>query len=166
MEIRPGIVENLAMSYSSWVNWFSTTPVGSWIARKLAARIDPVVYRATGGRFTSTGVPTIPQLILTTTGRKSGQPRQVQLGYVGDGDPIVVATNFGRANHPAWSYNLEANPRAVVELGGERFEAEAQRLSEAERDEMWTRFCEVIPQFAVYKTRTDRNIRVYRLVRT
>ena len=68
--------------YARFVNWFSTTRVGTIVASTLAARLDPIVYRLSGGRFTSTGPLTIPQLVLTTTGRKSGQRRAVSLGYL------------------------------------------------------------------------------------
>ena len=150
--------------YARLVNRFSTTPVGSWIARTLAARVDPWIYRATGGRFTSTGTLTIPQLVLTTVGRKSGERREVQLGYVADGaDYLVVASNFGQAHHPAWSYNLAANPAASVYVGGRDIPVKAERLSDEEKERVWPRLVDVVPQFAVYVGRTDRNIRVFRL---
>ena len=151
------------MGYSDWVNRFSTTLVGGWIARKMAP-YDPLVYRATGGRLTLSIVKTIPQLALTTIGRKSGRSRAIQLGCLADGDDfIVVATNFGQRHHPAWSYNLMANPAATVEVDGRVVPVVAERLSNEERDALWPRLDEVIPQFAVYRSRTDRDIRVFRL---
>jgi len=153
--------------YARFINWFSTTPVGSWIARTLAARVDPWVYRLSKGRFTSTGTPTIPQLILTTTGRKSGAKRDVQLGYLRDGsDYILVASNFGQQHHPAWALNLAASPQASVYVGGQDVSVVARRVSDAEKERLWPRLVAVIPQFSVYITRTDRNIRVFRLTPT
>jgi deazaflavin-dependent oxidoreductase (nitroreductase family) len=153
------------MGYSDWINRFSTTPVGSLIARTLAP-YDPLVYRATGGRFTLSIVKTIPQLALTTIGRRSGVRRVVQLGALVDGDDfIIVATNFGQRHHPAWSYNLLANPTATVELDGRAFDVSAEQVSTAEREALWPRLVEVIPQFAVYRERTVRDIRVFRLRR-
>lgn len=61
------------------VNRFSATRPGSWLVKHFAAHVDPVVFRWTNGRFTSTGVPTLPMLTLTVPGRKSGEPRSVQL---------------------------------------------------------------------------------------
>jgi deazaflavin-dependent oxidoreductase (nitroreductase family) len=154
----------VATTYGDFVNRFSTTRVGSWIARRLAARVDPHLYRWSKGRFTSTGPPTIPQLILTTVGRKTGRPRSVQLGYLADGgDHVVVASNFGQGHHPAWSHNLLADPRATVEVDGRTETVVAERLSAAEKAALWPRLVAVVPQFDVYVTRTDRSINVFRL---
>jgi len=152
------------MGYRNVVNRFSTTRVGGWITRKTAAHVDPWIYRRTKGRMTFTGVPTIPQLVLTTTGRKSGKARSVQLGYlVDDGDFVVVASNFGQEHHPAWSYNLEADPAATVEVDGRRVDVTASAVGSEEKDRLWPRLDEVVPQFRVYRDRTDRDIRIFRL---
>lgn len=150
--------------YARFVNWFSTTPPGTWLASRLAARLDPVVYRLSRGRFTSTGPLTIPQLVLTTTGRKSGARRTVSLGYLADGDAfVVVASNFGKSNHPAWSHNLDADPAASVNVDGRDVGVQAERLDDDDKAAIWPRLVAIIPQFGVYVTRTDRNIKVYRL---
>ena len=106
------------MSYRDFINNLSVTPFGVWLVKTFAARVDPAIYKLTGGRYTSSGPLTIPQLTLTTIGRKSGKERTVQLGYTEDGDDVlIVASNFGGTNHPAWSYNLDANPSAKIRLG-------------------------------------------------
>ena len=64
--------------YSRAVNAFSATRPGSWLVRHLAAKVDPALFRWSGGRATITGVPTLPMLTLTTTGRHSGLPRFAQ----------------------------------------------------------------------------------------
>lgn len=152
------------MGYKDAVNRLSTTRFGSWLARQTASRIDPWLYRKTGGRFTSTGVPTIPQLVLVTTGRKSGQQRAAQVACLEDGpDWIVVASNFGQGHHPAWAYNLDAKPEAVVHVGERRVEVNAERVSDAEKEALWPRLDAIIPQFRVYRRRTDRDIRIFRL---
>lgn len=154
------------MGYSDWVNRFSATKAGGWVARKTAAHVDPWIYKRTGGRFTSVGRPTIPQLVLTTTGRRSGLRREVQLGALVDGDDIhVVASNFGQEHHPAWMYNLLADPRAEVVLGPDTFEVVAEEVEGADKDELWPRLQAVVPQFEVYRARTDRDIRIFRLRR-
>ncbi len=153
------------MSYRDFINWFSVTPVGRWIAKTLASRVDPALYKLSGGRFTSTGPLTIPQLTLTTIGRKSGKERVVQLGYTEDGnDVLVVASNFGGTNHPAWSHNLDAHPEAKIRLGAEDKEVVAKRLTDSEKATVWPKIERTIPQMKSYKTRTSRNIKVYRLV--
>jgi deazaflavin-dependent oxidoreductase (nitroreductase family) len=100
---------------------FARSRTGQLLVRRVAARIDPWLYRATAGRFTST-TGTIVTAPLKTTGAKSGQPREVQITYFHDGhDAIAVASNYGGAKHPQWYYNLIAHPEC--ELGGERFVA-------------------------------------------
>ena len=146
--------------------WLSTNPVATWLIRHVASRIDPWLFRATGGRLTSFGPPAMPMLVVTTIGRRSGEPRPVQLAcVVHDGDPHVVASAMGQERHPAWRYNLEAHPEVEVQMTGERFTARAEVLSDAEKAALWPAILEAIPQIRVYETRTDRNIRVFRLRR-
>jgi deazaflavin-dependent oxidoreductase (nitroreductase family) len=150
--------------YARVVNRLSATRFGSWIVKHVASRIDPVLFRASGGRFTSTGRPTLPMLAMTTTGRRSGRPRTVQLAYERDGDDyLVVASAMGAEHHPAWRYNLEAAGRATVQLRGEVREMTASRLTDEEKAEAWPRIKAAIPQMATYEQRTERNIAVFRL---
>lgn len=152
--------------YARFVNWLSATAFGSWLVKHLASRVDPVLFKATGGRLTMTGVPTLPMLTLTTTGRKSGKPRDTQLAYHQDGgDFLVVASAMGQERHPDWSYNLLANPDAEVQLRGERARVRARALDDAEKARVWPAVKRTIPQMDVYEQRTARNIRVFRLTR-
>lgn len=152
--------------YSKLVNRFSATKAGSWVVKHVAAKVDPVIFKATGGRMTSTGKPTLPMLALTTTGRKSGEPRTVQLAYhrVGD-DLYVVASAMGQEHHPAWRLNLEADPRAHVLLMGEEHDVTATLLSDDEKAAVWPAIKRTIPQMDTYEVRTTRNIGVFRLTR-
>jgi deazaflavin-dependent oxidoreductase (nitroreductase family) len=148
------------------VNRFSATTAGSWIVEHVAAKVDPKIFRASGGRFTSTGRPTLPMLALTTPGRRSGEPRTVQLAYHRDGDDLlVVASAMGQERHPAWRHDLEADPRAEVLVRGESFPVTATLLDDDERDRVWPAVKATIPQMDTYETRTDRRIGVFRLVR-
>jgi len=153
--------------YARMVNAFSATRLGSWLVKHVASRLDPVLFRATHGRITSTGVPTLPMLTLTVTGRRTGRRRHVQLAYLEDaGDLLVVASAMGQERHPGWRYNLEADPRVEVQVKGERFAATARVLDAAEKARAWPAIRRVIPQMATYEKRTDRDIRVFRLCRT
>jgi deazaflavin-dependent oxidoreductase (nitroreductase family) len=144
----------------------TTHPAAIWLIRNVASRLDPLVFKATNGRLTSLGPPTMPMLTLTTTGRRSGRPRSVHLACIEhQGDPLVVASAMGQERHPAWRYNLEARPEAFVQMRGERFSARARMLSDAEKASVWDDIRKAIPQIGVYETRTDRNIRVFRLCR-
>ena len=80
-----------------------------------------------------------------------------------DGVPHVVASNFGGEKHPAWSHNLMANPKASVERDGKTIPVQAVRLSDLEKADVWDILVASVPNYAVYKSRTDRNIKVYRL---
>ncbi len=152
--------------YARFINWLSATPFGSWIVKNFASKIDPILFRATNGRFTSTGVPTLPMLTMTAVGRKSGEKRAVQLAYHAEGgDYLIVASAMGQERHPAWRYNIEANPNVEVQMRGERFEAVAQPLDDAEKARVWPSIKHTIPQMNVYEKRTTRNIRVFRLRR-
>ena len=105
-------------------------------------------------------------LTLTARGRRSGEPRSVHLACLErDGGYLVVASAMGQEKHPAWRYNIDANPLVEVQVSGERFAARARVLSNAEKEEVWPEVRLAIPQMKVYENRTDRNIRAYRLER-
>ena len=145
--------------------WLSRTAFGVWMSKAFASRVDPTIFRLSGGRFTSMGPIVIPQLVLTTRGRKSGQQRDAQLAFTElDGAVYIVASNFGGERHPAWSYNLQAEPRAFMQLRDERIPIIAEHLSDEEKQLVWERLCDNIPNYVSYKNQTDRNINVYRLV--
>ena len=150
--------------YADSVNRFSATRAGTWMVRHVASKLDPVVWRFSGGRFTSTGKPTLPMLALTVPGRKSGEPRTVQLAYHRDGDSyLVVASAMGQERHPAWRYNLEAAGGGSVQLRGQTVEVDAAVLDDQEKAALWPAIATTIPQMHTYVQRTDRNIRVFRL---
>jgi len=149
-----------------FIIWLSTNRATTWLIRRVASRLDPLVFKATNGRFTSLGPPAMPMLTLTTVGRRSGQPRSIQLACLEyEGDWLVVASCMGQERHPGWRYNLEANPDVEVQMRGQRFAARARVLTDAEKTGVWDEIRAAIPQMNVYEKRTDRNIRVFRLSR-
>ncbi len=152
--------------YSEAVNRFSATRPGSWLVAHVAARVDPTLFRWSRGRVTVTGVPTLPMLVLTTTGRRSGVPRAVQLAHVAEpGDRwLVVASAMGQHRHPDWLLNLRADPRATVLLPGRREVAVAAvELGPDERATRWPEIERRIPQMRTYVRRTGRDLPVVRL---
>ena len=151
---------------NDFIVWMSTRPAFAWLVRHVLSPLDPIVFRATGGRFILLGPAAVPMVAITMEGRKSGQPRTVQLACLEHDDAwYVVASAMGQERHPAWRYNLEANPDVELQMRGERFAARAEVLSEVEKEEVWDEIREAIPQMRVYEKRTDRNIRVFRLSR-
>jgi deazaflavin-dependent oxidoreductase (nitroreductase family) len=136
--------------------WFAT------VASRLAP-LDTRVLKASGGRFGLLGDYGLPQLLLTTTGRKSGQPRTVTLLYGSTDEGIVlIGSNFGQAHHPAWALNLEANPQAVVQIGQKRTDVVAELVSDAQRrDHIWSQMIDVYPGYAMYRSKAGRDIKVF-----
>ena len=118
------------------------------------------LYRLTGGRI-GHRTPQGPVLLLTTTGRKSGQLRTTPLLYLADGDDyVVVASNGGRPNTPAWWHNLRARPEAEVQVGPRRVPVVAELAGPDERARLWPRLTEFYEGWAHYQTLTDREIPV------
>ncbi|CAN5439279.1 nitroreductase family deazaflavin-dependent oxidoreductase [soil metagenome] len=105
-------------------------------------------------------------LILTTTGRKSGQPRDNALIYGMSGeDPVIVASKGGDPVHPDWYFNLTDNPEVEAQIWGDRFPARARTASGDERTELWAEMIKHWPQYDEYQTKTDREIPVVVLER-
>src|SRR5688572_22355437 len=85
-------------------------------------RFDTALQRWTGGRIALTRMAGLSAVLLTTAGRKTGLQRQSPLMATPDGDGFVlIASNFGRQGHPAWSTNLIANPEATIATRGHTF---------------------------------------------
>jgi deazaflavin-dependent oxidoreductase (nitroreductase family) len=123
-------------------------------------------YRANGGQ-TSGPFKDAPLLLLTTTGRKSGEPRTSPVVFSRDGDDLVViASKAGAPDHPDWYRNLVANPAVTVELGTQTFEATAVVTEGEERARLYAAQAEKMEAFKEYEAKTTREIPVVRLVRT
>jgi deazaflavin-dependent oxidoreductase (nitroreductase family) len=106
-------------------------------------------------------------LVLTTTGRKSGQPRRSAMIYGQDGDALVViASQGGAPAHPSWYLNLVAEPHVGVQVGAERIGARARTAEGDERARLWNVMARIWPNYDVYQTRTERRIPVVILERT
>lgn len=100
-------------------------------------------------------------LLLTTTGRKSGEPRTSALIYARDGDDyLVVASMGGAPNHPAWYLNLEADPTAEIQVLADRIPVTARTATPEEKPRLWAIVREQWPNYDVYQSRTDRDIPV------
>ncbi len=150
----------------------------AWLARRLGQRravvllartvivpVDRVVARLTRGRLVTFNLRDLPSLLLTTTGRRSGEPRTVPLLYLADGsDFIVMASNFGQRSHPAWSANLLARPEATVTVGGRPLPVRAVLAEGEERDRLVARLKELWPAYGSYEVwAANRTLRVFRL---
>ena len=115
-------------------------------------------YRETNGEvgYIWNGVPT---LLLTTTGRTTGEARTTALIFGRDGDDyLVVASMGGAPSHPNWYRNLVAQPSAEIQLRAERISVVARTAGEVEKQRLWKIMTDGWPNYDVYQSRTDRVI--------
>ena len=107
-----------------------------------------------------------PLMILTTTGAKSGEPREAVITYTREGDKYVIAASKSAApSNPHWYHNLRVNPQATVEAAGETFQARATEVTGAERDRLYDQHAAERPEFKDYPSQTTRVIPVFTLER-
>ena len=108
----------------------------------------------------------VPTLLLTTTGRHSGEQRLLPLIYGEDGNNfVIIASKGGHTDHPSWYLNLAAEPKVHVQVGAEKFIARAETVDGPERQSLWDSMVEIWTPYTEYQEKTDRLIPVVRLVR-
>ncbi len=131
------------------------------VYRRLGPRIDPWLARRTGGGINR--LYGFPALLLVSTGARSGQRRTSPLLYARDGDDfVVVGTNFGTEQHPAWTGNLLAHPDAEVVVGAETVPVTAELADAPTFDRLWPRLTAIYGGYDTYLRRlTDREPRMF-----
>jgi deazaflavin-dependent oxidoreductase (nitroreductase family) len=138
---------------------FSAIP---WIAEHIQLyRTDP--EKAHMWDSTGVGGPgLLPTLLLTTKGRKSGEPRALPLIYGTAGDAyVVIASKGGMPTHPLWYLNLEAEPECELQVGAKRVIARARVAEGEERERLWKQMAGIYPPYDAYqKSAGDRTIPV------
>ena len=119
------------------------------------------VYRLSGGRVAGK-IGKTPVLLLTTTGRKSGQKRTNPLLYAPAGDDgyMVIASKGGAPQHPLWYLNLQANPLAAVTVGRATRQVRARTAEGEERERLWRSLADLYPGYDKYAEKTSRRIPV------
>jgi F420H(2)-dependent quinone reductase len=127
----------------------------------MVGKLNSPIYRLTGGRVGGK-LGKAPILLLTTTGRKSGQPRTAPVLYLADGDRfVVINTNAGNEKTPAWSLNLRADPKAEVEVGRKKVAVRARLAEGDERADLWRRHSEQYSGWDYYESKLDRAVGVF-----
>lgn len=123
--------------------------------------------RAHGGRPSGGPLAGHPLLVLYSKGAKSGKQRRSILTYSEDrGDIIVAGSKSGAPTHPAWYFNLQADPNVTIEIGSETISAKAKVETGAERDRLWDQHVAALPWFEDYPAKTEgRVIPIIRLTR-
>ena len=105
-------------------------------------------------------------LLLTTQGRKTGNPTTTPLIYDLDGEnPVIVASKGGAPEHPGWYLNILENPHVNVQIKGEKFHAHPRTAEGEERERLWKQMNKMWPHYDEYQTKTDREIPVVVLER-
>jgi deazaflavin-dependent oxidoreductase (nitroreductase family) len=146
--------------YAGTVRALGRTRAFAWAFSRLLPPIDARFARRRRS-LTSLGTG-FPLCYLTTTGRRTGEPRTVPLLHVADGERVVlVASNWGRRSHPAWALNLDAHPDARVAVGGVERRYGARRATTEEEIRYWRRAVEVWPGYGDYRERAGREIRMF-----
>ncbi len=146
------------------LQWFGSTRVGAWTFSRSLRRADTALLRITRGRHTAPGLLAgLPVLDLTTTGRKSGEPRTSHLISIPVGDDLaVLGTNFGQPSTPAWVLNLEADPRSVVTYRERTVDVVARPASEDEVRRVMERSRAIYGGYEKYQQRIQgRRVRVF-----
>ena len=142
---------------------FAMSRAGLQFLLKVAPRIDKVVIPRTKGRLSSTGFDKVG--LVTTTGAKSGRQLTHPLVLIDDGDGLIaIASNYGRAVHPGWSYNLDAHPDCLVEFRGPVAPYRAERLEGQDRVRAWATAVDFYAGYERYRVSSaPREIKLYRL---
>ncbi|GAA4490105.1 nitroreductase family deazaflavin-dependent oxidoreductase [Rhodococcus olei] len=134
---------------------------------KWMSKSNVVAYRATGGRIGgkwrvgSAAKNGLPICLLTTTGRKSGEPRVSPLLFLEDGDRVVlVASQGGQPKNPLWYLNLTSDPNVTIQIRSRTRKLVAHVADDEERAQLWPKLVAMYPEFDDYQSWTDRKIPV------
>ncbi len=123
-------------------------------------KVHPRLYRWTGGRIGGR-IVNLPVLLLTTTGRRSGEAHTKALTYLPSGDSyVVIASYLGEPHHPAWWLNLKSNSRAEIQVGSRQLAVVAREAEGEERERLWNEVVSRQKDYAEYQSRTQRRIPV------
>jgi F420H(2)-dependent quinone reductase len=147
------------MPKNSFYSRVSMAMPDSWL--KAIGKLNVPIYRLSRGRIFG-NIGTAPVLLLTSIGRRSGQKRTAPVVFLADGDRyVVIGSNAGNQRTPAWSYNLQANPDAEIEIRGSRRAVRARVAEGEERAELWRKVNQMYEGFDDYDAKTSRDIAVF-----
>jgi F420H(2)-dependent quinone reductase len=139
------------------IEGLNSAKVGTAI--KWMSKAQTWLFKKSGGKLGNKFLKGTEVGILTTIGRKSGEPRDSPLLFLQEGQRIVlVASQGGRATNPMWYLNLAANPHITFQTKAGRYELVARDANDAEREQYWPKLDAMYPDFANYRSYTDRKI--------
>lgn len=133
---------------------------------KVATTIHTQLYQRSGGKLGGSMFKS-PLMLLTTTGRKSGEPRVTPLMCIKDGDRFLAIASYGGDDRdPQWFKNLQANPEATIQLGSETIPVRATVATPEEKKTLWPKATAAYKGYDNYQRKTSRDIPVVILTRT
>jgi deazaflavin-dependent oxidoreductase (nitroreductase family) len=139
------------------IEGLNSAKVGTLI--KWMSKAQTFIFKKTNGKLGNKFLKGAEVGILTTIGRKSGEPRDSPLLFLPEGNRIVlVASQGGRATNPMWYLNLVANPSVTFQTRAGSVELTAREATAAERDEYWPKLDAMYADFVNYRSYTDREI--------
>lgn len=159
-----GYLRRPANGFQRLVQRVAATAAGAWFFSKTMKPLDVVIDKLSGGRFTGPELLAgLPIVWVTTTGRRSGQPRSSPLLGVPIGDDLAFGgTNFGQRTTPAWALNLETEPHATVRRRGVTVDAIARVATPDEREAVWATASTMYSGVPKYRQRiTTREVRIF-----
>jgi deazaflavin-dependent oxidoreductase (nitroreductase family) len=147
-----------------FVQKVSSTRGFAKVAPHVIPVMDKVVHRLSGGKVLLSA-QMLPGVVLTAVGAKSGLPRRTPLACMPEdgGTFVLVGSNFGRTDHPAWTANLLRHPEAEVSWKGRDIPVTAELLVGDARAAAWKELLRFWPPYAAYAARIEREIRLFRL---
>jgi deazaflavin-dependent oxidoreductase (nitroreductase family) len=158
MRIRPVDPTKPRRIRKRFLEPIAISPVGTWYVKNISPPVDAAFNRFTGGRLTSLPLPTV---FLTHTGARSGKERTSPLLYFSDGENVVLmASNYGGERHPAWYYNVKANPDVRLRARGREGAYRARIAEGEERDRLWETAKQFTRAYKRYEEIADRTINV------
>jgi deazaflavin-dependent oxidoreductase (nitroreductase family) len=136
-------------------NWIRNSRLTALLL-KYFARAHIWVYRRTNGVL-GAKLLRFPAALVTTTGRKSHEPRTTATLYLRDGDRVILPASFaGRESNPAWYLNLKDNPEIQVQIRAERLRLVARDATDDEREHYWRPLMRMYPRYRNYREAADR----------
>lgn len=121
-------------------------------------KVHKALYKLSGGRW-GARMGWIDVALVEMTGRKTGKRRTVPIACYPHRDSVVVsASNSGKESHPAWFLNMQDHPHVTVQLGKQRFDADAVEVPDDEREALWEKIIEINKHQGEYLAHTERRI--------
>jgi deazaflavin-dependent oxidoreductase (nitroreductase family) len=147
-----------------FVQRISSTRGFAKVAPHVIPVMDKVVHRLSRGKVLLSA-QMLPGVVLSAVGAKSGLPRRTPLACMPEegGTFVLVGSNFGRDDHPAWTANLLRHPEAEINWKGRDVPVRAELLVGPAREAAWAELLRFWPPYAAYAARIDREIRIFRL---